>query len=152
MRTAQKIARRRRVRTERADDACPRCGTLMRGVQGVLKLPVNDEIVAVPAARHLRCPSCREVILRPDDARDLDARVLEIYRLRHGLLSALEIRTIRRRFGLTRTHLARLLHISARLLARWEEGRNVQNASTDILLRMLRDVPGSLEYLRRHAA
>jgi hypothetical protein len=31
-------------------------------------------------------------------------------------------------------------------------GRNVQTASMDMLLRLLRDLPGSLEYVRRHAA
>lgn len=29
---------------------------------------------------------------------------------------------------------------------------NVQTASMDMLLRMIRDVPGSLDYLRKHAA
>jgi hypothetical protein len=35
---------------------------------------------------------------------------------------------------------------------RWESGRNVQTAAMDILLRMIRDLPGSIEYLREHAA
>jgi len=31
-------------------------------------------------------------------------------------------------------------------------GRNVQTEAMDTLLRLIRDVPGSIEYLRRHAA
>jgi hypothetical protein len=37
-------------------------------------------------------------------------------------------------------------------LSRWEAGRNVQSAAMDVLLRLIRDLPGSLEYLREHAA
>ena len=37
-------------------------------------------------------------------------------------------------------------------ISRWEAGRNVQTAAMDLLLRMIRDLPGSLDYLRRHAA
>lgn len=33
-----------------------------------------------------------------------------------------------------------------------EAGRNVQTASMDVLLRMVRDLPGSIEYLRHTAA
>ncbi len=34
----------------------------------------------------------------------------------------------------------------------WESGRNVQTAAMDILLRLIRDIPGSIEYLRDLAA
>jgi hypothetical protein len=36
--------------------------------------------------------------------------------------------------------------------ARGEAGRNVQTAAMDMLLRMIRDLPGSLDYLKKHAA
>ena len=68
------------------------------------------------------------------------------------LLSADEIRTIRDQFNLTQTDLARLLRLGANTVSRWESGRNVQTAAMDILLRMIRDLPGSIEYLRQHAA
>jgi len=67
------------------------------------------------------------------------------------LLSADEIRTIRDQFNLTQTDLARLLRLGANTVSRWESGRNVQTAAMDILLRMIRDLPGSIEYLRDHA-
>jgi hypothetical protein len=35
---------------------------------------------------------------------------------------------------------------------RWESGKNVQTATMDMLLRLIRDLPGSLDYLRDHAA
>ena len=134
------------------DDACPECGTPMREKKGRLKLPMNGEEIAVPDSPHLSCPKCNEVVLRFDDARKLRQRALEIYRRKYGLLSADEIRSIRERFGLTQAELARLLRLGANTISRWEAGRNVQTAAMDMLLRMIRDLPGSLDYLRNHAA
>jgi putative zinc finger/helix-turn-helix YgiT family protein len=134
------------------DNACPECGTQMREKLSSLKFPVNGEEIAVTASPHLSCPKCHEVVLRFDDARKLRHRALEIYRQRYGLLSADDIRSIRERFGLTQAELARLLRLGANTISRWEAARNVQTASMDVLLRMIRDVPGSLDYLREHAA
>jgi len=44
------------------------------------------------------------------------------------------------------------MRLGANTLSRWESGRNVQTEATDTLLRLIRDVPGSIEYLRHHAA
>jgi putative zinc finger/helix-turn-helix YgiT family protein len=133
-------------------DACPRCGTTMKEARGVLRLPVNGEEVAVAHATHQRCPKCKEVVLRLEDARRLGEDAIALYRKKHGLLAAAEIRAVRERFDLTQGDLAKLLHLGQNTVSRWEAGRNVQTAAMDVLLRLLRDVPGSLEYLRRHAA
>ena len=134
------------------DDACPRCAAHMVERRLALKVPVNGEDVSVPSALHLRCPKCDEVVLRFSDARRLQEDAIEHYRKKHGLLSANDIRAIRERFGLTQSELARLLHLGANTISRWESGRNVQTEAMEILLRLLRDLPGSLDYLRHHAA
>jgi len=152
MRTISRSAERARRGAVHPDDACPECGTPMREKRGKLKLPVNGEEITVPEATHLSCPKCQEVVLRADDARRLRHRALEIYRGKYGLLSAEEIRSIRERFGLTQAELARLLRLGGNTISRWEAGRNVQTAAMDMLLRMIRDLPGSLDYLRKHAA
>src|SRR5262245_33323909 len=136
----------------RPDTTCPECGAEMRERRSKLTLPVNGEDIAVPGATHLSCPKCHEVVLRFDDARRLRQRALEIYREKYGLLTADDIRSIRERHGVTQAEMARLLRLGANTISRWEAGRNVQTASMDILLRMLRDLPGSLDYLRKHAA
>ncbi len=135
-----------------ADDACPRCGTTMVERRSALKVPVNGEDVSVPSAVHLRCPKCGEVVLRFGDGKRLQEDAIAVYRKKHGLLSADEIRGIRERFGLTQSELAHLLHLGANTISRWESGRNVQTEAMDVLLRLMRDLPGSLDYLRRHAA
>lgn len=134
------------------EDACPACGTMMKEKRGTLRLPVNGEEIAVPGAAHLACPKCREVVLRFVDARRLGEDAVAVYRKKYGLLSADEIRAIRERFDLTQADLARLLHLGANTVSRWESGRNVQTAAMDVLLRIIRDLPGSIEYLREHAA
>ncbi len=59
---------------------------------------------------------------------------------------------MRKRFGLTQVDLAHLLRLGGNTISRWESGRTVQTAALDVLLRLIRDLPGSLDYLRRHAA
>ncbi len=141
-----------RARAPLPSDACPTCGTAMVERRGTLRLPVNGEEVAVRSAAHLACPRCGEVILRYRDARRLDEDAIAAYRKAHGLLSADDIRAIRQRFALTQGDLARLLRLGANTVSRWEAGRNVQTAAMDMLLRLIRDLPGSIEYLRHHAA
>ncbi len=120
--------------------------------RGMLRLPVNGEEILVPAAAHLRCPKCGEVVLRFQDAKRLQQDAIALYRKKYGLLSADEIRAIRERFGLTQADLTGLLRLGANTVSRWESGRNAQTASMDMLLRLLRDLPGSIDYLRDHAA
>ena len=120
----------------------------MDPTRGTLTLPVNGEEVAVPDAAHLRCTKCGVVVLRLDEARRLQQGALEIYRAKYRLLADEEIRSIRERYGLTQRDLARLLRLGNNTLSRWESGRNAQTAAMDVLLRLVRDVPGSLEYLR----
>ena len=133
-------------------DACPSCGTPMIEKRATLRLPVNGEEISVPSAAHLRCPECGEILLRYQDSRRLGEDAIAIYRKKHGLLSADEIRGIRERFDLTQADLASLLRLGANTVSRWEAGRNVQSAAMDMLLRLIRDVPGSIPYLRDRAA
>ncbi len=131
-----------------SEDACPSCGTMMKEARGRLKVPINGEEIAVPSASHLRCPKCGEIVLRLQDAKRLHEDAVEIYRRKHDLLSASEIRAIRERFDLNQAELADLLRLGANTVSRWESGRNVQIAAMDTLLRMIRDLPGSIDYLR----
>jgi putative zinc finger/helix-turn-helix YgiT family protein len=124
----------------------------MKEKRGKLAYPVNGVDVRVPEATHLACPNGHDPVLRADDARRLRERALDLYRSKYGLLTAEEIRSLREQFGLTQSELARLLRLGQNTLSRWEAGRNVQTAAMDVLLRVLRDVPGGLEYVRRHAA
>ena len=120
----------------------------MKEARGRLKVPINGEEISVPTTTHLKCPKCGEIVLRFQEAKRLHEDAIEIYRRKHGLLSADEIRAIRERFDLNQADLARLLRLGANTVSRWESGRNVQIAAMDTLLRIIRDLPGSIDYLR----
>ena len=134
------------------DDACPTCGTIMRRTRQAVTMAVNGEEIRVPNIPHLRCPKCGEGLFTLQDAKMMRLGAFDIYRRTQGLLSADEIRAIRERYGLTQAELARLLRLGGNTVSRWEAGHNVQTAAMDVLLRLIRDLPGSLEYLREHAA
>jgi HTH-type transcriptional regulator / antitoxin MqsA len=134
-----------------SDDACPSCGALMRERRGRLPVRIDGQELAVPSS-HLKCPACGEVVLRFHDAKRLHQDAVAIYRKKHGLLSGDEIRAVRARYALTQAELARLLRLGANTVSRWEAGRNVQTAAMDMLLRLMRDLPGSVEYLRKQAS
>jgi putative zinc finger/helix-turn-helix YgiT family protein len=123
---------------------------MMREARGRLSLPINGEDVDVPSIPHLKCPNCGEIVLRWDDAGQLEEGAFELYRQKYGLLSADEIRSLRERLDLKQAELAQLLRLGANTVSRWEAGRNVQTGAMDVLLRLVRDVPGSLDYLRAH--
>jgi len=120
--------------------------------RGWLTSVVNGEEIAVESVRHLHCPRCHEVMLDDEDARRLDQDAIATYRRKHGLLSAAEMRAIRERFDLTQAEFGGLLRLGTNTLSRWESGRNVQTEAMDTLLRLIRDVPGTLAYLRRQVA
>jgi HTH-type transcriptional regulator/antitoxin MqsA len=125
---------------------------MMKETRGRMCLPVNGEEIGVPSTPRLQCPKCGEIVLRFHDARRLHEDAAALYRTKHGLLSAAEIRALRERLGLKQGDLAQLLRLGANTVSRWESGRNVQTAAMDLLLRLLRDLPGSIDYLRDHAA
>jgi putative zinc finger/helix-turn-helix YgiT family protein len=125
---------------------------MMKPASGRLSLPINGEEIAVDSVSHLKCPKCGEIVLTLQEAQRHYDEAIEIYRRKHGLLSADAIRALRERFDLTQADLARLLRLGDNTVSLWESGRNVQTAAMDTLLRLIRDVPGSLKYLRRHAA
>jgi putative zinc finger/helix-turn-helix YgiT family protein len=117
-----------------------------------LRLPINGEETSVPSALHLSCPRCGEIVLRFGDSRRLHEDAIASYRKKHHLLATGEIRALREHLGLTQADLAGLLRLGANTISRWESGRNVQTAAMDILLRLIRDLPGSIDYLRSLAA
>lgn len=136
----------------RPGGSCPECGEPLRPRRTTLKHPVNGEEIAVDRCEHSRCSECGEIVLRLDQARVLRERAQQIYRARHELLSAGEIRALRERLGMTQVEFAGALRLGGNTLSRWEVGCNVQFAAMDMPLRLIRDVPGSMEYLRRRIA
>lgn len=134
------------------DDACPTCGTLMQPARRTETVSVNGEQIRAGGVSYLSCPKCGEGLFHLNELRALDHRAFETYRKKYRLLSADDVRAIRERHGLTQAGLAKLLRLGSNTISRWEANRNVQTAAMDVLLRLIRDVPSSLKYLRSHSA
>ena len=134
------------------EDTCPSCGATMRPSRRALVHLVNGEAMRVGGIPHLHCSRCHEMLLHLDHMRTLEQRAIAAYREKYRLLSGSEIRALRVRLHLTQSQLSDLLRLGANTVSRWEAGRNVQSASMDVLLRLLRDLPQTLQYLRKRAA
>lgn len=124
----------------------------MKKSRARLSVRIHAEEVHVRGVPHLRCSGCDERLIGLADAKALRQQANASYRKQYGLLSPTEIQDLREGLGLTQGQLAELLHLGANTISRWEAGRLVQSSSMDVLLRLIRDVPQNLSYLRRHAA
>ncbi len=133
-------------------DACTECGAIMRPSVRPMSLPINGERIVVRGIPHKRCPKCGGTVTDLESTKRLFQQAYVQYRERHGLLAGDEIRAIRTRHRLTQAQLAKLLGLGTNTLSRWESDRIVQTVAMDVLLRLVRDVPGNLAYLRRHRA
>ena len=145
-------SKRKRSSHKVHENACHACGTVMHASTAAKPVQINGEIVLVRGIPHLRCPNCDETLTLAQNLQLLWDRGASVYRDRHGLLDADDIRAIRTRHRLTQAQLAKLLGLGTNTLSRWEAGRIVQTTAMDVLLRLVRDVPGNLAYLRRHRA
>lgn len=128
---------------------CPACGgAIVRG-RHTFDVHVGRRTVSV-AGEYLRCEGeCREFYFAPGE---MDAAMItasETVRREEGLLTPADIRSFRKRVGLTQPQLENLLGAGPKTVTRWEKGTVIQNGATDTLLRVMRDVPEALSYLLR---
>ena len=88
-----------------------------------------------------KCSDCGEIYFSPDDIKikeqELNKKLIE-ERKKKGLLTAPEIKEIRKSLGYSQNELDRLLGFGARSFARWETYRTDQSRAADLLLRALK--------------
>ena len=138
--------------TASAWDHCPECGGAVKRIRTVVTTRIGRRTIPV-AGKFLRCQGeCCEIYFAPGEADEVSRRAAEIARSDHGLLTPQEIRDIRGQHDLTQQQLEQLLNVGPKTVVRWEKGTVVQNAATDTLLRLLRDVPAVYRHLRRARA
>lgn len=126
---------------------CPECGGAVTRATDTFDVHIGRRTVAV-RGEYERCQGeCREFYFAPGEMDSLMVRASSTIRAQDGLLLPSEIKALRHRSGLTQTQLEELLGAGAKTVVRWEKGTVIQNGATDTLLRVLRDVPESLQYL-----
>jgi HTH-type transcriptional regulator/antitoxin MqsA len=130
-------------------DPCPECGGSIKRTRTIVTTRIGRRAIPV-SGKFLQCQGdCREIYFEPGEADEVSRRAAEIARTSDELLTPQEIREIRRQHDLTQQQLEQLLNVGPKTVVRWEKGTVVQNAATDTLLRLLRDVPAVYWHLRR---
>lgn len=91
------------------------------------------------------CDRCGEAFLGDAATRQLETA----RRQAAGLLSAAEIRQLRRNMGMTQAEISTLLGIGEKTYCRWESGVYVQSVAFDNYLRLVREIPDAVRLLTR---
>lgn len=96
--------------------------------------------ILVKGLSYSSCESCGEIFYNPEELKLYEVQLeksLENERRKEGLLSAKEIRTIRKKYDLTQFQLEKLLDIGPKNVAKWETYRSNQSKNIDKILRIM---------------
>lgn len=133
---------------------CPSCGRgwlkpttvtdrFEHGEDGVLR-PVVVKNVPVEV-----CTECNEMFRGPEASKRHHEAICRTF----GFLTPDDILELREKtLQLTQEEFARVTGIGLATISRWERGRLVQNRAMDRYLRVLREHPGSVRYLKSLSA
>ena len=117
---------------------CPFCGQqTLQQRSGEYQFTPPDNVpggaIVVAKAHWFECTTCGEAII-PDEL----SRAIESERIKRlGLLTPVEIKSIRERTGLTALAMAQCLGVGDKTYTRWENGKSLQNKANDTLIRIL---------------
>ncbi len=124
---------------------CPVCevGTLESHPEE-LEFDYKGRKTVISGKTLFRCPECDESFLSPRDEREIEKYLTDARRTIDGLLTSHEIKAIREHFQMTQVEFARLLRVSDKTFARYENGQVAQGYAMDDLLRILREFPETI--------
>jgi len=131
------------------DTRCPICGngTLKQEISEFRSDFVDDQgrkhDVIVPDVIKFRCDSCGEYILDPES----ESRISAAQRAEMGLLSASDLQNFRNRLGKSQESMSDLLGLGKKTWCRWESNDHFQSEAFDRYLRLLIEVPSSMQML-----
>lgn len=134
-------------------NVCPLCEI------GILQPSVVEEVIRydgeelrVPGVAISTCASCGEELVLPSQAKT-NARLFADAKRRHdALMTSHEIADWRKQMELTQAEAARLLGGGVNAFSRYERGEIIQTRSMDLLLKVLRSVPGAREFVEEISA
>ena len=129
---------------------CPVCGAEVRRKRTTLPIQVRSRSVPVEG-EYSTCTGCGEVFFAPGEMDDAMRAASSEVRREDGLLLPEEILAIREDMDLSQAEFERLLGVGEKTVVRWEKGTVFQDSATDMLMRVVRDMPGCAAYLREHA-
>ena len=127
---------------------CCECGNEMRFTDEPITEQFRGETITVHGISRYVCDECGNDVMPASEATKLSMKLAEEYAKKMGLLAPEEIKEIRKSINLTQSEFERIVGVSSPTVCRWERGTSIQSKSTDLLLRLMRDIPGVSQYLK----
>ncbi len=126
---------------------CPECNHELKRIEnGTLqtkhKTSNGCKDILVENLSYSKCDYCNEIFYNPDDLDNYEIqfeKALEKERKSENLLTAKEIKAIRKKYNLTQLQLELLLKIGPKNVAKWETYKSNQSKTIDKLLRNMND-------------
>ncbi|GEM_PF-6064738 len=126
---------------------CPICNHELEKVnngtlQSKHKTSNGCKDILVENISYTKCDYCKEVFFTPEESQNYEIQLekaLEKERKCEHLLTAKEIKMIRKKYGLTQLQLELLLKIGPKNVAKWETYKSNQSQTIDNLLRRMND-------------
>ena len=126
---------------------CPECNHDLKRIEnGTLqtkhKTSNGCKDILVENLSYSKCDYCNEIFYNPDDLDNYEIqfeKALEKERKSENLLTAKEIKAIRKKYNLTQLQLELLLKIGPKNVAKWETYKSNQSKTIDKLLRNMND-------------
>lgn len=127
---------------------CPNCQQDTMETKNMdSSVTVNRTDYPVENIEYSKCPNCGEEAVWMDQARRNDKRFADAKRAASDLLISSEITDARNQWGLTQSLTSQLLGGGANSFNKYESGAVIQSAAMDLVIRLIRDVPGTLKYV-----
>lgn len=127
-------------------ETCYVCGGDALPVQAPRRVKAGRRKVEI-TDHFMQCRACGEEYYLPGQMEESQRRASMAIASKRAALTPSQIRDIRLSLGITQAEGERLVGAGPKTWVRWERGTVVPNALTDLLLRMLRDVPGVRDYV-----
>ncbi len=126
---------------------CPECNHELKRVknealQTKYKTSNGCKDILVENLSYSKCDYCNAIFYNPDDIDNYEIQLekaLEKERRNENLLTAKEIKAIRKKYNLTQLQLELLLKIGPKNVAKWETYKSNQSRTIDKLLRNMND-------------
>ena len=130
---------------------CPNCNSedLLYGTED-LTISYKGKSKVLSDVEYIECNNCSESFYGRSWEKVIDRETTDFEREQDNLLTSSEIKEIRKSFKLTQEQLSQLLGMGLKTIARYENGRVTQSRATDLLIRLIRDNPSTINYLEQY--
>lgn len=119
---------------------CAECGAPeMRRTNDAFEEMYRGEKMRIAGVPHWVCDACGEMEFESQDLKLLNQTINDNIRRTNGLLSADEIKAIRKAHNLNQQQFEAVLGVTSPTVCRWETGAVVQSKPLDSLMRAFRD-------------